>query len=72
MKEYNSIARCIACGLKRNCREEVIEHEGKQEVVFFCEECDKKIEDIIRYYDNQKDTQSEGHLKYGKARISSR
>lgn len=60
MKEYNTIAKCIACGLERNCREEVMEHEGKQEVVFFCEECDKEIEDTIRYYGNPKDTQSEG------------
>ncbi|MBY0755044.1 hypothetical protein K5V21_06195 [Clostridium sardiniense] len=50
--KYDVLTECTCCNDKTLCSEEVIEVDGVQEVLHFCEFCDKEIQDILDYYNN--------------------
>lgn len=48
--KYDVLVECTCCNEKTLCREELIDDDGIQQVVHFCEACDKEIQDILDYY----------------------
>ena len=45
--EFNVLTECIACHHETLCYEDVIEVDGKQMILHFCEDCEREINDVL-------------------------
>lgn len=48
--EFNTITECTCCNIRTYCNEEIIDVDGEQKMLFFCEECYEDIKDIEDYF----------------------